>query len=237
MPNSANYTGSKTSCWLPENNKNLASHIAWITNSSIAKLLQWHWWQSTLMKISQIWHSQISSHFARITKYSIAKLPHLHWRQSILMKISKIQHWQTQHSQRQVTLLEFLNPALPNCQTYTGGKAPWWKYQNLGFTNPTYTVANHIAWITKSGNAKFWQLPWQQNILLKISKIWHWQIQHSHWQCQIPAIALAAKHIENIKNPALTNPAFTVASHFARITKSGIVKFGNYTGGNTPYWK
>jgi len=41
---------------------------------------------------------------------------------------------------------------------------------NTAFTNPTYTVASHIARITKSGNAKFWQLPWQQNILLKISK-------------------------------------------------------------------
>jgi hypothetical protein len=25
----------------------------------------------------------------------------------------------------QVTLPEFLNPALPNCLTYTGGKTPW----------------------------------------------------------------------------------------------------------------
>jgi len=54
------------------------------------------------------------------------------------------------------------------------------------------------------------------------------QIRH----CKIAVIALAAKHLgENIKNPPLTNPAFTAASHFARITKSGIVKFGDYSGG------
>jgi len=35
-----------------------------------------------------------------------------------------------------------------------------------------------------------------------------------------------AKHIdENIKNPALTNPAFIGASHFTRIPKSGNAKF------------
>jgi hypothetical protein len=38
-----------------------------------------------------------------------------------------------------------------------------------------------------------------------------------------------------IKNPAFTNPALTGASQLARITKSGIVKCGNYTGGKTPY--
>jgi len=39
------------------------------------------------------------------------------------------------------------------------------------------------------------------------------------------AITLAAKHLgENIKNPALTNPTYTAASHFAGIPKSGIVK-------------
>jgi len=67
----------------------------------------------------------------------------------------------TQHSQRQVTLPKFPNPALPNCCNCTGGKL-------------------HL--------------------------------------------------VENIKNLALTNPAFTAASHFARITKSGIVKFGDYSG-------
>jgi hypothetical protein len=50
-------------------------------------------------------------------------------------------------------------------------------------------------------------------------------------------MTLAAKHRENIKNPAFTNPAFTAASQFARITKSGSVKFGNYTGGKTPCLK
>jgi hypothetical protein len=50
-------------------------------------------------------------------------------------------------------------------------------------------------------------------------------------------MTLAAKHRENIKNPAFTNPAFTTASQFARITKSGSVKFGNYTGGKTPCLK
>jgi len=37
-----------------------------------------------------------------------------------------------------------------------------------------------------------------------------------------------------IKNPAFTNPALTEASQLARITKSSIVKFGNYTGGKIP---
>ena len=50
----------------------------------------------------------------------------------------------------------------------------------------------------------------------------------------IAAITLAAKHLgENIKNLAFTNPAFTAASHFARISKFSIVKFGNYTGSKT----
>jgi hypothetical protein len=36
------------------------------------------------------------------------------------------------------------------------------------------------------------------------------------------AIALAAKQLsQNTKNPAFTNPAFTGASHFAGIPKSG----------------
>jgi len=39
------------------------------------------------------------------------------------------------------------------------------------------------------------------------------------------AIILAAKHLgENIKNPALTNTTYTVASHFARIARSDIAK-------------
>jgi hypothetical protein len=37
-----------------------------------------------------------------------------------------------------------------------------------------------------------------------------------------------------IKCPAFTNPALTGASQLAGITKSSIVKFGNYTGGKTP---
>jgi hypothetical protein len=42
----------------------------------------------------------------------------------------------------------------------------------------------------------------------------------------MPAITLAAKHLgENIKNPALTNLAFTGASHISGLTESDIVKF------------
>jgi hypothetical protein len=38
-------------------------------------------------------------------------------------------------------------------------------------------------------------------------------------------ITLAAKYFDrNIKNPAFTNPTYTVPSHFAGITKSGIAK-------------
>jgi len=38
-------------------------------------------------------------------------------------------------------------------------------------------------------------------------------------------ITLAAKYFDrNTKNPALTNPTYTAASHFAGITKSGIAK-------------
>jgi hypothetical protein len=46
------------------------------------------------------------------------------------------------------------------------------------------------------------------------------------WQFQILPITLAAKHhVEIIKNPTLTNPAFMGASHFAGIPKSGNAKF------------
>jgi hypothetical protein len=60
------------------------------------------------------------------------------------VKISKIQHSQ----RRQNTLLENMK-------------------------NPAFTGASHLAGITKSGIAKLWQLHQRQNILLKISKIWH----------------------------------------------------------------
>ena len=38
-----------------------------------------------------------------------------------------------------------------------------------------------------------------------------------------------------IKNPAFTNSALTGASQLTGITKSSIVKFGNYSDGKTPY--
>jgi len=54
---------------------------------------------------------------------------------------------------------------------------------------------------------------------LKITKIWQVTLP------ELLAPALAAKYLgENIKNAALTNPSFTVASHFAKISKSGIAK-------------
>jgi len=54
---------------------------------------------------------------------------------------------------------------------------------------------------------------------LKITKIWQVTL------LELLAPALVAKYLgENIKNPALTNPSFTVASHFANILKSGIAK-------------
>jgi len=97
-------------------------------------------------------------------------------------------------------------------------------------------VASHIAGITKSGNAKFSQLPWRQNILLKISQSRmdkpsihsgkslcpNSYIRH----CRIATLTLTAKYLdENIKNLAFTNPTYTAASHFSRITKSGNAKF------------
>jgi hypothetical protein len=60
------------------------------------QIWQLHWRQHTLLKITKIRHSQ--------------------WWQNTLLEIPKI--WQ-------VTLLEVLNPALPNASNYTGGKAPW----------------------------------------------------------------------------------------------------------------
>jgi len=46
-----------------------------------------------------------------------AKLPHyLHWQHNILVKIPKIRN-----SQGHITFPEFLNPAMPNCPTYTSG--------------------------------------------------------------------------------------------------------------------
>jgi len=54
---------------------------------------------------------------------------------------------------------------------------------------------------------------------LKITKMWQVTLP------ELLAPALAAKYLgENIKNAALTNPSFTVASHFAKILKSGIAK-------------
>jgi len=53
--------------------------------------------------------------------------------------------------------------------------------------------------------------------------------QHSRRQVTLPKFPNLT--LPNIKNLALTNPAFTAASHFARITKSGIVKFDDYSGG------
>jgi hypothetical protein len=69
-------------------------------------------------------------------------------------------------------------------------------------TNLAFRGASHPAGITKSGNAKFCQLHWRQNILVKITKIRHSQ----WWQNTL---------LENTKNPA---------SHFGGIPKSGIAK-------------
>jgi hypothetical protein len=98
------------------------------------------------------------------------KLQQSHWRQNTLVKISKIWHSQTQHSQRQVTLPEFPNSALSNLEITLAAKHLVENIKNLALTNLAFTVASHIAGITKSGNAKFSQLPWRQNILLKISQ-------------------------------------------------------------------
>jgi len=47
--------------------------------------------------------------------------------------------------------------------------------KNLALTNLAFTGGSHFAQIPKSSNAKFWQLHWQQNNLVKISKIRHSQ--------------------------------------------------------------
>jgi hypothetical protein len=99
--------------------------------------------------------------------------------------------------------------------------------KNPAFTNPALIGASQLAGITKSSIVKFGnytggKTPYcihsgGKTPCMKISKIWH---------CQMPAITLAAKHLgENIKHLALTNLAFTGASHLAGITKSGIAKF------------
>jgi hypothetical protein len=74
--------------------------------------------------------------------------------------------------------------------------------KNPALTNLAFTGASHISGITKSGIVKFCQLHWQQNILVKITKIRHSQ----EWQ--------------NTLHENTTNPA----SHIARITKSSIHK-------------
>jgi len=50
------------------------------------------------------------------------------------------------------------NLAFQNCGNHTGSKTLSENIKNPALTNPTYIVASHIAGITKSGNAKFWQL-------------------------------------------------------------------------------
>jgi hypothetical protein len=111
------------------------------------------------------------------------------------------------HSQwQQNTLHENIKNdlALPNASNYTGGKM--WQFQilpitlvakhhveiikNMAFTNPEFMGASHFAGIPKSGNAKFWQLHWQQNNLVKISKI-----RCSQGQVTLPELL----------NPALPN--------------------------------
>ena len=96
------------------------------------------------------------------------------------MKISKFQHSQIYHSQGWVTLLEFLNPALPHCHTYTGNKAHWWKYQKSGIHKPTMHSGKSLYQNYQIRHCQIWQLHWWQNTLVKISKIQHSQIHQSH---------------------------------------------------------
>jgi hypothetical protein len=57
------------------------------------------------------------------------------------VKIPKIRHSQTQHSQRQVTLLELPNPALSNLAITLAAK-----HLSENNTNPALTVAaKHLA--------------------------------------------------------------------------------------------
>ena len=101
--------------------------------------------------------------------------------------------------------------------------------------------------VAACGNIALWQhgaaLDWGSKPLGRDGVAYHWDgmlcWNYQIWHCQIAAIILVAKHLgENTKNPALTYPTFTAASHFARIPKSSIAKFhqlywrqtSNYTG-------
>jgi len=130
------------------------------------------------------------------------------------------------HLGGKVTLLELLTPAL-------AAKHLGENIKNPALTNLAFTGASHIYGITESGIFKLCQLHWWQNILVKIhNKIWQsqWQQNTFHENTKNLAFQHCGNHTgsktlgENIKNLALTNPTYTVASHFARISKCGIAK-------------
>ena len=128
---------------------------------------------------------------------------------------------------------------------------PMWQAMLCQWNSNTTPMAYHLLCQNyQIWHYQIWWLLWQQSTLTEISKIQDWQTQHTQcqvtllelpnmaWHCQIAAIILAAKHLgENTKNPALTNPTFTAASHFARIPKSSIANSINCTGSKTPWWK
>ena len=156
MSNSSNCTGGKTSCWKYQkssidesgihSSKSHDSKVPWRNIKNLAFTNPTYTAASHFSGITKSYQkSSIDKSGIHCGKFTLLELPNpavSHLAITLAAKHlgenTKNPALTTQHSQLQVTLPEFLNPALPNSINCTGGKTPWWKYQKSSIHIMTY---------------------------------------------------------------------------------------------------